>query len=161
MCSHTLSRAVPSALRGLTCAVCAASEPRGAIPSRAQRSRGISGNKKWEPAPAIPQRKKAIQIYLDGLYFYAGDDLRSHTLSRAVPSALRGLTSVFGMGTGGTPAVRSPTKLRRFRGVRAASRNPERSRGISNAKFLALALSLQLTPRKAAKLRARKLIAKS
>src|SRR6476646_1200000 len=37
-----------------------------------------------------------------------GDDLLSHTLSRTVQSALRGLTSVFGMGTGGTPAVRSP-----------------------------------------------------
>src|SRR6266542_6979333 len=42
--------------------------------------------------------------------FKAGDDLLSHTLSRAVQSALRGLTSVFGMGTGGSPAVRSPTK---------------------------------------------------
>jgi hypothetical protein len=45
--------------------------------------------------------------------FNAGNDLRSHTLSRAVPSALRGLTSVFGMGTGGTPAVRSPTNRSR------------------------------------------------
>src|SRR5437763_9634667 len=35
--------------------------------------------------------------------FYAGDDLLSHTLSRAVQSALRGLTAVFGMGTGGPP----------------------------------------------------------
>ena len=43
---------------------------------------------------------------------YAGDDLLSHTVSRAVTSAQRGLTSVFGMGTGGTPAVRSPTLLR-------------------------------------------------
>jgi hypothetical protein len=42
-------------------------------------------------------------------FIYAGDDLLSHTLSRAVQSAQRGLTSVFGMGTGGTPAVRSPT----------------------------------------------------
>src|SRR5438309_3085147 len=41
-------------------------------------------------------------------FIYAGDDLLSHTLSRTVQSALRGLTSVFGMGTGGTPAVRSP-----------------------------------------------------
>jgi hypothetical protein len=41
---------------------------------------------------------------------YAGDHLISHTLSRAVPSAQRGLTSVFGMGTGGTLAVRSPAK---------------------------------------------------
>src|SRR5215831_12879215 len=43
------------------------------------------------------------------LLFNAGDDLLSHTLSRAVQSARRGLTSVFGMGTGGSPAVRSPT----------------------------------------------------
>ena len=39
---------------------------------------------------------------------YVGDDLLSHTLSRAVQSARRGLTSVFGMGTGISPAVRSP-----------------------------------------------------
>jgi hypothetical protein len=38
-------------------------------------------------------------------FIYAGNDLLSHTLSRAVQSAQRGLTSVFGMGTGGTPAV--------------------------------------------------------
>jgi|HubBroStandDraft_1064217.scaffolds.fasta_scaffold49818_2 hypothetical protein len=31
---------------------------------------------------------------------YAGDHLISHTVARAVPSAQRGLTSVFGMGTG-------------------------------------------------------------
>ena len=30
----------------------------------------------------------------------AGDVVLSHTISRAVPSALRGLTTVFGMGTG-------------------------------------------------------------
>src|ERR1700683_4008604 len=34
-----------------------------------------------------------------------GGDLRSHTVTRAVSSALRGLTSVFGMGTGVTLAV--------------------------------------------------------
>jgi plasmid stabilization system protein ParE len=36
-------------------------------------------------------------------FIYAGNDLLSHTLSRAVQSARRGLTSVFGMGTGGPP----------------------------------------------------------
>ena len=35
----------------------------------------------------------------------AGDDRLSHTVSRAVPWAQRGLTTVFGMGTGVTPAV--------------------------------------------------------
>ncbi len=46
---------------------------------------------------------------------YAGDHLISHTLARAVPSAQRGLTSVFGMGTGGTLAVNSPAILSRSR----------------------------------------------
>ena len=54
------------------------------------------------------EKEKAVEISLNGLYFYAGNDLLSHTLSRTVQSALRGLTSVVGMGTGGTPAVRSP-----------------------------------------------------
>jgi hypothetical protein len=34
--------------------------------------------------------KKATPLAQRGLWFYAGDDLISHTLSRAVPSALRG-----------------------------------------------------------------------
>ena len=42
---------------------------------------------------------------------YVGDDLLSHTLSRAVQSAQRGLTSVFGMGTGISHAVKSPASL--------------------------------------------------
>jgi hypothetical protein len=48
-----------------------------------------------------------------GAFIYVGDDLLSHTLSRAVQSALRGLTSVFGMGTGVSPAVRSPASSAR------------------------------------------------
>ena len=39
------------------------------------------------------------------LHFNPGDDLRSHTVTRAVSLALRGLTSVFEMGTGVTLAV--------------------------------------------------------
>src|SRR5258706_12659844 len=42
------------------------------------------------------------------LQFNPGGDLRSHTVARAVSSALRGLTSVFGMGTGVTLAVLPP-----------------------------------------------------
>ena len=37
-----------------------------------------------------------------------GDVLLSHKVSLAVPSALEGLTSVFGMGTGVTPPLESP-----------------------------------------------------
>jgi hypothetical protein len=52
--------------------------------------------------------KKAAGVSPGGLLVNAGNHLRSHTLTRAVPSAQRGLTSVFGMGTGVTLAVYSP-----------------------------------------------------
>src|SRR5215208_4847319 len=39
-----------------------------------------------------------------------GSDLLSHTLSHAVPSAVEGLTSVFGMGTGLSLLLRPPGK---------------------------------------------------
>jgi hypothetical protein len=56
-----------------------------------------AGRQKTKKAEAVSSRF--------GLCFYPGGDLRSHTVARAVSSALRGLTSVFGMGTGVTPAV--------------------------------------------------------
>jgi hypothetical protein len=40
-----------------------------------------------------------------------GNVLLSHTVTHAVPSALKGLTSVFGMGTGVSPPPWSPKKL--------------------------------------------------
>ena len=43
-----------------------------------------------------------------GVVIYPGNDLLSHPVTRAVPSALEGLTSVFGMGTGVTPPPWSP-----------------------------------------------------
>ena len=39
---------------------------------------------------------------------YSGDDLLSHTVSRAVPSAQVGLTSEFGMGSGVAPPAMPP-----------------------------------------------------
>ena len=44
-------------------------------------------------APAVATAKRS------------GSDLLSRAVSRGVPSALEGLTSVFGMGTGGTPPM--------------------------------------------------------
>jgi hypothetical protein len=46
-----------------------------------------------------------------GASYYLGNVLLSHTLARAVPGCikeLKGLTSVFGMGTGGSPSLQSP-----------------------------------------------------
>jgi hypothetical protein len=39
-----------------------------------------------------------------------GDVLLSHAVYREVPSGLKGLTAVFGMGTGVAPSLRSPGK---------------------------------------------------
>ncbi len=43
-----------------------------------------------------------------------GGDLLSHTVTRAVPSALKDLTSVFGMGTGVPPPVIPPKTVNLF-----------------------------------------------
>ena len=44
-----------------------------------------------------------------------GDFLLSHAVSRAVPSAPAGLTSVFGMGTGVTLPTKSPENFSKYR----------------------------------------------
>ena len=56
------------------------------------------------------KKKKSPEIFYlwAFLHLNLGNDLLSHSLTAAVSSALEGLTSVFEMGTGGTPPVRSP-----------------------------------------------------
>ena len=44
----------------------------------------------------------------------SGGDLLSRTVTSQVPSALKGLTSVFGMGTGGTPSSLPPEMVSYF-----------------------------------------------
>ena len=46
--------------------------------------------------------KKRPDAFASGLRINPGSDLLSHALTHAVPSAVAGLTSVFGMGTGVT-----------------------------------------------------------
>ena len=48
---------------------------------------------------------------MNGLDGDAGDGLLSRVLSNGVPSALQGLTTVFGMGTGVAPALQSPANF--------------------------------------------------
>ena len=55
------------------------------------------------------KRLKPAQLNTERASFNnPGDFLLSHTVSRAVPSAPAGLTSVFGMGTGVTLPTKSP-----------------------------------------------------
>jgi hypothetical protein len=53
-------------------------------------------------AKTVSVQTKAREPKLAGFLKNAGSDLLSHTVSHAVPSAVAGLTSVFGMGTGVT-----------------------------------------------------------
>ena len=55
----------------------------------------------------LSTKKKASVFRLTPL-LESGDDLLSRAVSSQVPSALRGLTSVFGMGTGGSLLPLSP-----------------------------------------------------
>jgi hypothetical protein len=60
-------------------------------------------------------KKPAQEKLSSGLSNNPGDFLLSHTVTRAVPSAPAGLTSVFGMGTGVTLPTKSPEKRWDFR----------------------------------------------
>ena len=59
-------------------------------------------------AGAACVHRNAREPKLAGGIINAGSDLLSHTVSHAVPSAVSGLTSVFGMGTGVTPPLWPP-----------------------------------------------------
>src|SRR3990172_3755711 len=56
------------------------------------------------------QSPKLRTIETQGLGFTPGNVLLSRAVSSAVASGLRGLTAVFGMGTGVTPSLGSPGK---------------------------------------------------
>ncbi len=54
------------------------------------------------------KEKRPRDVCHAGVEGIPGSDLLSHTESRAVPLALEGLTTEFGMGSGVTPPVRPP-----------------------------------------------------
>ena len=56
----------------------------------------------------MDKNKKEGVCLSTNTFMESGDDLLSRAVSSQVPSALRGLTSVFGMGTGGTLSPLSP-----------------------------------------------------
>ena len=57
-----------------------------------------------EPSGVSAQRKRPSS-FPEGLSYYPGGVLLSHAVARAVSSAMRSLTAVFGMGTGVTSAL--------------------------------------------------------
>ena len=63
------------------------------------------------PSPEFTKKKARLSTSL----LESGGDLLSRTVTSQVPSALKGLTSVFGMGTGGTPSSLPPEMVSCFR----------------------------------------------
>jgi hypothetical protein len=57
-----------------------------------------------------PQKKALLRSVEEGLSEKSGSDLLSHPVTRIVPSALEGLTSVFEMETGVAPPLSPPKK---------------------------------------------------
>ena len=57
------------------------------------------------------ERKSPLELIERAFLNNPGDFLLSHAVTRAVPSAPAGLTSVFGMGTGVTLPTKSPENL--------------------------------------------------
>ena len=55
--------------------------------------------------------KKKARLFAGFAIYNLGNVLLSHTVTHAVPSALKDLTSVFGMGTGVSPSPWSPRTL--------------------------------------------------
>jgi hypothetical protein len=63
------------------------------------------------PSPLTPKKQNAPGFPRGRFRINLGGDLLSHAVAHAVSSALRGLTTVFGMGTGVTLSVWPPKTL--------------------------------------------------
>jgi hypothetical protein len=74
----------------------------------ATRARPFSADSLLPTLPHFEDRAKQKKAQVQNLSLSQnnpGDDRLSHAVARAVPWALEGLASVFGMGTGVTPPV--------------------------------------------------------
>ena len=64
---------------------------------------------KTKGVPRESSKKNPSQLNIEtGVHNNSGNVLLYHTFTRAVPSALEGLTTEFGMGSGVTPPLWSP-----------------------------------------------------
>ena len=73
-------------------------------------------------AALIPQKNHLITQVI---FLESGGDLLSRAVTSQVPSALKSLTSVFGMGTGGTPSSLPPEMVSVF--IQEACPQPQSS----------------------------------
>ena len=69
---------------------------------------GVVLNANERALPGAAKKKALLRIDEEGLRKNFGSVLLSHLVTKEVPSALEGLTSVFGMGTGVSPPLSPP-----------------------------------------------------
>ena len=75
------------------------------------RPKAVTRSSESLPLCGVLERKNPALSYKDRVKIKPGSVLLSHLVSKAVPSALEGLTSVFEMGTGVTLPPSPPGKL--------------------------------------------------
>src|ERR1043165_7554149 len=100
-------RRIPRNTRRLACFMARTIDPRPRAARR--RARELSGAGRVEIAEITRPEKAEGPLSRVGLQ-NPGSVLLSHRVAPAVPSALKSLTSVFGMGTGGPSSVYPPGK---------------------------------------------------
>jgi hypothetical protein len=82
---------------------------RNVLPTLKTKDQSLTSGAPTQERKQSSKKGKGQSDFSDWPLFMPATTYAPTHLARAVPSALRGLTSVFGMGTGGSPAVRSPT----------------------------------------------------
>jgi hypothetical protein len=82
--------------------------PRGARRESLYPSEGFTGAYVGVRKVTAQNKETPSDIARPGLQIKSGIVLLSHAVTRIVPSALRGLTSLFGMGRGVTPSILTP-----------------------------------------------------
>src|SRR5438552_1155659 len=87
------------------------------------------GKAHWVPLSGQPSRLSLVGLRTKEKDL--GDDLLSQTVASPVPSALTGLTAVFGMGTGVSPSLWSPKSFSSI-AVRRSALGTELSHDVLN-----------------------------
>ena len=103
-----------SKTRGILGAARFVNAPRSACAQRVRAGIALKYSRRLQERASCDrtEREKPRSNYsLRGFGNKPGNDLLSHARARAVPSALEGLTSEFGMGSGMAPPTSSPEKL--------------------------------------------------
>jgi hypothetical protein len=88
------------------------------------------------PEPGLGRKWKKPALFRTGFFSkFPGGDLLSHPVAQAVPSAVRGLTSGFGMGPGVSPSLWPPERYSVFQETSPSKTDSEREHQIKPSDY--------------------------